>query len=40
MAALGVGASHVSGGRLSGGLSGDLMFLGGINADELSLLGE
>ena len=40
MAVLGVGAPHVSGGGLSGGLGSDLVFLGGVSADELSLLGE
>ena len=40
MAVLGVGAPHVSGGGFSDSLGGDLMFLGGVSADELSLLGE
>ena len=40
MSVLIVGAPHVSGGGLFRGLGRDLVFLGGIGADELSLLGE
>jgi hypothetical protein len=40
IAVFGVGAPHVSEGGLSGGLGSDLVFLGGVSADELSLLGE
>ena len=40
VAVLVVGTPHVSGGGLFCGLGSDLVFLGGIGADELSLLGE
>ena len=40
VAVLVVGAPHVSGGGLFCGLGSDLVFLGGIDADEVSLLGQ
>ena len=39
MSVLGVGAPHVAGGRVSGCLSGYLVFLCGVCADETPLFG-